>query len=120
MSSAITSKRIATTRLWATSSKWGPVVTVLIAALILGIALVQTGTISARSTESRTAPAVETLTSPCRHQMTTSSPGPACDAVPAADVATGYDLGRPHGFVHRQSRAGCEVLPKRGRICSGR
>ena len=30
MSSAMTSKRIATTRLWATSSTWGPLVTVLI------------------------------------------------------------------------------------------
>jgi hypothetical protein len=121
MSNTMTAKRIATTRLGALSGRWATVIAMLVIALALGAALVQSGTISARSKESRSA-SVETnnLTSPCRHQMTASPQGPACGAVPAADVATGDDLGRPHGFVHRQSRGKCMVLPKRGTICAGR
>jgi hypothetical protein len=119
MSTTMTTKRIPTTRLGATIGRWAPVVAVLILALVLGVALVQPGTTAARSTESSNALVDNTLSSPCRHQMTASPQAPSCGVASAAVVAAGDDVGRPHGFVHRQSRGNCIVLPKRGSVCAG-
>jgi hypothetical protein len=119
MSTTMTTKRIPTTRLGATIGRWAPVVAVLILALVLGFALVQPGTTAARPTETRNELVDNTLSSSCHHKMTASPPGPICGAASAADVAAGDDVGRPHGFVHRQSRGNCIVLPKRGIVCAG-
>jgi hypothetical protein len=119
MSTTMTTKRVPTPRLGATIGRWAPVAAVLLIAVALGIALVQPGTTSARSTESSNALVDNALSSPCRHQMTAAPQVPSCGAASAAVVAAGDDVGRPHGFVHRQSRGNCIVLPKRGSVCAG-
>jgi hypothetical protein len=120
MSSTMTTNRIPAPRLGATIRRWAPVLAALVIVLGLGVALVQSGATSARSTESRSAVVDNSLRSPCRHQMTATAQVPICGAASAADVATGYIIGRPHGFVHRQARGNCIMVPKRGRICAGR
>jgi hypothetical protein len=118
MSSTMTTRRIPTPRLGGTIARWAPVAVVLIVVLVAGIALVQPEPTSAGSTQSRSTVVDDTLTSPCRHQMTASPQALDCSAAPAAGVATEDYLGRPHGFVHRQIEGNCVVLPKRGRICA--
>jgi hypothetical protein len=120
MSSTMTTKRIPAVRLVAMIGWWVPLLALLIITLGLGAALVQSETTSARSTESRSAVVDDSLTSPCRHQMTATPQAPICGAASVADEATGNVMGRPHGFVHRQPRGNCIVMPKRGRICVGR
>jgi hypothetical protein len=119
MSTTMTTKRVPTPRLGATIGRWAPVAAVLLIAVALGIALVQPGTTSARSTESSNALVDKALSSPCRHQMTAAPQVPSCEAASAAVVSAGDDVGRPHGFVHRPSRGNCIVLPKRGSVCAG-
>ena len=104
MSSTMTTRRFPTPRLGGTIARWAPVAIVLMV-------------VSAGSTQSRSTVVDDTLTSPCRHQMTASPQALDCGAAPAAAVATEDYLGRPHGFVHRQTEGNCVVLPKRGRIC---
>jgi hypothetical protein len=119
MSSTMTTRRIPTPRLGGTIARLAPVAIVLIIALGVGIALVQPEPTSAGSTQTRSAVVDNSLTSPCRHQMTASPQALDCGAVPAAGAATEDYLGRPHGYVHRQRSGNCVVVPKRGWICEG-
>jgi hypothetical protein len=119
MSSTMTTRRIPTPRLGGTIARLAPVAIVLIIALGVGIALVQPEPTAAGSTQTRSTVADNSLTSPCRHQMTASPQALDCGAVSAAGEVTGDYVGRPHGYVHRQSDGNCVVLPKRGRICEG-
>jgi hypothetical protein len=119
MSSTMTTKKIATTRPWG-SRWWAPVVAILIAAVAFGVVLTQGETTSARSSESRGALVDQSVSLPCRHQMTVTREGPTCGGASAADVVATDPVRKPHGFgAPRPSRLNCLGLAKRGITCAG-
>jgi hypothetical protein len=120
MNGTMATKRIATTRPWGASGWWAPTAAILIAALVFGVALTQGETISGRSDESRGALVDQSLSLPCRHQMTVSHEGPICGGAPAADVVATDPVRKPHGFgAPRPLRENCLGLPRRGITCAG-